>query len=133
MIQKRERYYTRERNDKEKVYVTSRSMATAFTNSQKKIYNKNKTIPYTNYKLYDLVVRTQNCIDQEQMFANGETGTIWEYDQTANTVTIMYDSGQKQVISYQELIKSDYKQDTKKLFMYREPLFPIQTITIFIR
>lgn len=70
-----------------------------------RIYNKNKTIPYTNYKLYDLVVRTQNCIDQEQMFANGETGTIWEYDQTANTVTIMYDSGQKQVISYQELFE----------------------------
>lgn len=70
-----------------------------------RIYNKNKTIPYTNYKLYDLVVRTQNCIDQEQMFANGETGTIWEYDQTANTVTIMYDSGQKQIISYQELFE----------------------------
>ena len=70
-----------------------------------RIYNKNKTIPYTNYKLYDLVVRTQNCIDQEQMFANGETGTILEYDQTSNTVTIMYDSGQKQVISYQELFE----------------------------
>lgn len=70
-----------------------------------RIYNKNKTIPYTNYKLYDLVVRTQNCIDQEQMFANGETGTIWEYNQTENTVTIMYDSGQKQAISYQELFE----------------------------
>lgn len=70
-----------------------------------RIHNKNKHIPYTNYKLYDLVVRTQNCIDQEQMFANGETGTIWEYNPDANTVTIMYDSGLKQVISYQELFE----------------------------
>ena len=69
------------------------------------IYNKNKPIPYTNYKLYDLVVRTQNCVDQEQMFANGETGTVWEYNPDANTVTIMYDSGQKQVVSYQELFE----------------------------
>ena len=70
-----------------------------------RIHNKNKHIPYTNYKLYDLVVRTQNCIDQEQMFANGETGTIWEYNPDANTVTIMYDSGLKQVVSYQELFE----------------------------
>jgi exodeoxyribonuclease V alpha subunit len=68
------------------------------------IYNsKNKNIPQTYFKLNDLVVRTQNCVDQELMFANGETGVILDYNVQNNSVTILYDSGTKQEIAYQEL------------------------------
>ena len=70
-----------------------------------RIYNKNKNIPQTMYKLNDLVVRTQNCNDQEQMFANGETGMISHINDDLYSVTILYDSGIKQYVSYQELFE----------------------------
>lgn len=70
-----------------------------------RIYNKNKNIPQTMYKINDLVVRTQNCNDQEQMFANGETGMISHINDDLYSVTILYDSGIKQSVSYQELFE----------------------------
>ena len=70
-----------------------------------RIYNDNKNIPQTYFKLNDLVVRTQNCVDQEQMFANGETGVITDANIGNYTVTVRYDSGTKQEVSFQELFE----------------------------